>query len=141
MEVSIIAEECIGCGACVPLCSTGAITFDDDEMKALVDRDACSGCEDCVPICAVEAIVLEAVEGGEVPARPTAETPRPAPRPTPTPSAPRNGTPTHTLPGGPGLPGPEPACDAEPFELGSWRPGGGKLRRALGRKLKRRMGR
>jgi ferredoxin len=137
VEVSIIAEECIGCGACVPLCSAGAITFDDDEMKAVVDRDACVACEDCIPICAVEAIVADAVEGGEQVAQPA-----PA-RPTPTAARPRNGTPIpeYTLPGGPGLPGDGPSPDDEQFELGSWRPGSGKLRRAFGRRLKRRLGR
>ncbi len=137
MEVSIIAEECIGCGACVTVCSAGAITFDDDEMKALVDRDACVGCEDCIPLCAVDAIVPDAVEGDEQAARPAAT--RPAP--TPAPSEPRNGTPapTHTLPGGPSLP--EGGGDEERFELGNWRPGRGTLRRALGRRLRRRLGR
>ncbi len=142
MEVRILEEECIGCGACVPVCSTGAITFDDDEMKAVVARDECVGCEDCIPMCAVEAIVPDEVEEGEAEARPAAAAPKrePAPAPPRRDGPPPSGS---SLPGGPGS---DPAdrcaagcsCEDERFDLGSWRPGQGKLRSALRRRLRRR---
>lgn len=152
MEVRILEDECIGCGACVPVCSTGAITFDDDEMKAIVARDECVGCEDCIPMCAVDAIVPEAVEGDGDTERPAAAKPSDRARPSAASARPDNGGGATSravpggsgLPGGPDLPGRDVracGCDDESFDLGSWRPGKGSLRRALKRRLRRRAGR
>ncbi len=143
MEVRILEDECIGCGACVPVCSTGAITFDDDEMKAVVDREECVGCEDCIPLCAVDAIVPDALEGDDQAARPASRA-RPEVR---TSAARASGTDagSRATPGGTGLPGgpalpdrgaPAGAPEDERFDLGSWRPGKGRLRRALRRRLR-----
>lgn len=144
MEVQILEDECIGCGACVPVCSTGAITFDDDEMKAIVARDECVGCEDCIPMCAVDAIVPETVDGEGDTEHPTAAKSSGAARPAA--ARPDNGGGATSralhggsgLPGGPALPdqGAHPCgCEDESFDLGSWRPGKGSLRRALKRRL------
>ena len=149
VEVRIIADECIGCGACATVCSAGAITFDDDEMKASVDRDECVGCEDCIPLCAVDAIVPEEVGDGTVDrvARPASTPParestRPRPEHT---SEPHNGTPVtpETFAGrgairgegGDAPAGGWQASDDEHFRLREWRPGRGSLRRALRRRL------
>lgn len=48
-ELLFDEEKCIGCGNCVPVCPTGAITLKDG--KAVTDRAKCTACGDCVDAC------------------------------------------------------------------------------------------
>ena len=57
MAVKVSAEECIACGACVPVCPFGAIEMNE---KAVI-TEACTACGACVDTCPVQAIVREEV--------------------------------------------------------------------------------
>lgn len=52
--VWVDAARCIGCGACLEVCTVKAITM--TEGKAYVNAELCRGCEVCLPVCPVEAI-------------------------------------------------------------------------------------
>jgi NAD-dependent dihydropyrimidine dehydrogenase PreA subunit len=54
--ITIRAEYCNGCGACVEVCPTGAIYLVDG--AATVDRERCSACEACLAACPAGAIVV-----------------------------------------------------------------------------------
>ncbi len=56
MSVTISAETCIGCGACIDTCPVNALKMEND--KAVVDPDTCIDCGNCIPACPVEAIEL-----------------------------------------------------------------------------------
>jgi Fe-S-cluster-containing hydrogenase component 2 len=74
--ITIDAERCTGCSACVEVCPTGALYLVDG--KATVDNVLCRECEACLAACPCEAISLVTQEG------PIAETaPLPALRPEP----------------------------------------------------------
>jgi NAD-dependent dihydropyrimidine dehydrogenase PreA subunit len=45
---------CSGCGVCVDVCPTEAITLIND--VALVDAERCDGCEECVEVCPSQAL-------------------------------------------------------------------------------------
>ncbi|HEO71663.1 MAG TPA: 4Fe-4S dicluster domain-containing protein [Candidatus Hydrogenedentes bacterium] len=51
--------RCTGCGACIEVCPTGALTL--VEGKAYLDDALCRACEACIPICPTGALqpVLE----------------------------------------------------------------------------------
>lgn len=57
MPVSIDAEKCNGCEACVDSCPVEAITMEDD--VAVVDKEECTDCGACVDECPEEAITEE----------------------------------------------------------------------------------
>jgi len=67
------SARCTGCGLCVGVCPTGAISM--AAGKAHVDREICTGCAACVDECAVDAI--QPVLQGELVPAPE----RPAPTP------------------------------------------------------------
>lgn len=48
---------CIGCGACIGVCPTKAISF-DGEGKAQIDENICIKCGTCEAICPVQAIKI-----------------------------------------------------------------------------------
>jgi heterodisulfide reductase subunit A len=50
----VILDLCNGCGVCVPICPTKAITL--QEGKAKIDPFQCTGCGACIPVCPQEAI-------------------------------------------------------------------------------------
>jgi len=54
----VIDESCIGCGKCIPVCPTDAITGELKKVHVL-DQDKCIVCGSCVEICPVDAIVVE----------------------------------------------------------------------------------
>jgi len=58
-ENSVIAhvdeEKCQGCGICVNICPTGALTVND---IAVIKAQRCTGCGACVTVCPFEAISL-----------------------------------------------------------------------------------
>lgn len=47
-------DKCNGCGVCLDVCPTGAISMAND--KAIIDQDRCQGCETCIGICLQRAI-------------------------------------------------------------------------------------
>lgn len=77
-KVWVDAVRCTGCGVCVPLCPTGAITL--AEGKARVDETACTGCGACIEPCP-EGAIQPLIQGELVPApaRPAPTPYRPSP--------------------------------------------------------------
>ena len=55
--IKVINEKCVGCGLCVNVCPTSAITLQD--KKAIIDLDKCTLCGACVSSCKFEAIIIE----------------------------------------------------------------------------------
>ena len=53
MAYKIIADECIGCGACADECPVSAISEQDG--KYVIDADACLDCGACEGACPVGA--------------------------------------------------------------------------------------
>jgi len=53
--ITIRAESCDGCGACLEVCSNGALYL--IEGKAVVDGALCSDCELCITACPAKAIL------------------------------------------------------------------------------------
>ena len=54
-------EKCVTCGACISICSYGAIDFNDTPIgkKARVNPVLCKGCGVCNTVCPTEAIQLQ----------------------------------------------------------------------------------
>ncbi|MBP2172751.1 indolepyruvate ferredoxin oxidoreductase subunit alpha [Methanococcus voltae] len=55
MVYAVNADECIACGACVPVCAVEAISEMDDG-KAVIEASKCNDCGDCADVCPVECI-------------------------------------------------------------------------------------
>ncbi|HXY87383.1 MAG TPA: 4Fe-4S binding protein [Candidatus Acidoferrales bacterium] len=56
MAALIDVDVCVGCGACVEECPSGAILLDD---VAVVSVDECIDCGTCVEVCPSGAVTLE----------------------------------------------------------------------------------
>jgi len=52
----LVTKECIGCGACEPVCPFGAIEMKDGKADITV---ACTQCGACIEVCPVGAIIRE----------------------------------------------------------------------------------
>jgi heterodisulfide reductase subunit A len=54
-------EKCVTCGACISICTYGAIAFNDTALgkKAQVNPVLCKGCGVCNTVCPTEAIQLQ----------------------------------------------------------------------------------
>ena len=50
----VSAERCDGCGACLEVCSPGAIRLEGG--KAIIDQDRCTQCGECIEACPQGAI-------------------------------------------------------------------------------------
>ncbi len=48
-------EQCGGCGSCVDVCPTEAITLNDNNI-AVIDMNKCEDCGACIDACPTEAI-------------------------------------------------------------------------------------
>lgn len=55
MKFKVNKSKCAGCGACVQVCPSDAITMGEDG-KAEIDQAKCSQCEKCKQICPLDAI-------------------------------------------------------------------------------------
>ncbi|MBI5568717.1 MAG: glycyl-radical enzyme activating protein [Desulfomonile tiedjei] len=56
-EVIPYVGNCEGCGECLTVCPTGAVTVDDG-LGPRIDRGLCSTCLQCVKACKYDALVL-----------------------------------------------------------------------------------
>lgn len=50
--------KCTHCGACVPICPTGALALEKSTYKLKFDKDKCIACLLCIPACPIRAIVV-----------------------------------------------------------------------------------
>jgi pyruvate formate lyase activating enzyme len=57
-EIMVHEARCIGCGACVEVCPSGARRMTATGSKVLA-RELCTGCGRCANACVAEALVLE----------------------------------------------------------------------------------
>ena len=62
-QLSYMAERCIACGDCVPVCKPRAISLAADG-KAVVDRARCTNCGECAPVCASKALEMSGRDVG-----------------------------------------------------------------------------
>ncbi|MGQ9663070.1 MAG: FAD-binding protein [Kiritimatiellia bacterium] len=61
--IRVIAEKCVGCGACVAVCPFGAISLGEDRV-ARIDLSKCNLCGACVDACTFEAIEMKRAAPG-----------------------------------------------------------------------------
>ena len=62
-QLSYTVDTCIGCGECIKVCKTMAISQDADG-KAVVDRVRCTNCGDCAPVCYPKALEMVGRDAG-----------------------------------------------------------------------------
>lgn len=55
--LSYTREQCIACGACLPVCPEQALAT-DASGKVVVDRQHCTGCGKCPPVCDPRALEM-----------------------------------------------------------------------------------
>ncbi|GEM_PF-1305172 len=55
MKFEVDKSKCVGCGACLKICPSGAIKIDKDG-KAFIIQDKCRGCGICQNVCSFSAI-------------------------------------------------------------------------------------
>jgi L-aspartate semialdehyde sulfurtransferase ferredoxin len=58
-DIKLNTEECISCGACVAVCSSGALSLDIETAKLNFNRDKCILCGCCVVACPLSLIEVE----------------------------------------------------------------------------------
>ena len=78
--VSIVGEDCIGCGICAKACPTNAIEVDKNEGSWTIQRMQCIQCSACVDSCPKKCLnmenlytipdVVKVVDTFEIPAKP-----------------------------------------------------------------------
>ncbi len=123
MAIKVNHDSCIVCGACIDSCPTNALSLAEGaEPRLLVDEPLCAECSACIPTCSVEALAYgsEAVERKhDKQAIPDIQAPP---------------TPRHDSPPRPATVPDAQDQEEERFSLTGWRPGSGKLRRALRRR-------
>ena len=51
-------DKCTDCGACVPICPTGALTIDPKTRKVSFYNDKCIACELCIKVCPTRAMEI-----------------------------------------------------------------------------------
>lgn len=72
--IYVQVERCTGCGVCIQVCPTGAITL--QRGVAIIDQAECTQCETCLEACP-EGAILSVSEPVAEPAVPPAERPMP----------------------------------------------------------------
>ncbi|MDH4378760.1 MAG: 4Fe-4S binding protein [Vampirovibrionales bacterium] len=55
-QLELKVDDCILCGACVPVCPVEALALEPNEL--LVNNHRCYGCNRCVPVCPTDALIL-----------------------------------------------------------------------------------
>jgi pyruvate formate lyase activating enzyme len=57
-EIRLVASKCNGCGKCLEVCATNAISFDREQGKVdiRIDRKACTNCGKCIEVCFTGAL-------------------------------------------------------------------------------------
>ncbi|MFQ5887118.1 MAG: 4Fe-4S binding protein [Candidatus Hydrothermarchaeales archaeon] len=63
-EISLDQDTCQGCGLCIEICPSNALTFPRPEIgevleKIAVDDDTCIYCEACINVCPVDVIKVK----------------------------------------------------------------------------------
>ena len=56
VELKYTAEDCNGCGNCVPVCPKNAVRMEPGAAVAIIDRSLCDNCMICVEHCYVGAL-------------------------------------------------------------------------------------
>ncbi|MAS49998.1 MAG: ferredoxin [Euryarchaeota archaeon] len=56
LEFVVDDDRCYGCGACIGLCPTNALSM--KELLAIVEQELCTYCEHCIPSCPVDALEI-----------------------------------------------------------------------------------
>ncbi|MDD5556274.1 MAG: electron transfer flavoprotein subunit alpha [bacterium] len=59
-RLEVIAEKCVGCGACVPACPYDALALEDN---LAVVKETCTLCGACVAACPYDALVMRKIGG------------------------------------------------------------------------------
>lgn len=52
------SEKCWDCGACISLCPTQTLRFNED-MKIVINEESCIACNACINSCSVKALSLD----------------------------------------------------------------------------------
>ena len=58
-DIKLNDDECVSCGACIAVCSTGALSLDAESAKLSFNRDKCILCGCCIPACPLHLIQIE----------------------------------------------------------------------------------
>lgn len=52
-------KKCIHCTFCVPICPSGALNLDLEEMLVSFIKDKCIACELCIKVCPYKAVEIQ----------------------------------------------------------------------------------
>jgi ferredoxin len=52
-------KKCTHCTACIPICPSGALDLDREEMLVFCIKDKCSACELCIKVCPYRAVEIQ----------------------------------------------------------------------------------